>query len=100
MGGGSEEEHVCMHEEALDVISEFVLVATCIHYDHHDGNHTCNAIQLDIVPTYINAPLRKHIGYDTESSSLPPSGTLKVECKDGKYHGQVNLKISSQEYIF
>lgn len=97
MGCHGSEEHdaVCEHEEALDVISEFVLIAHCTHDDGENNS----VIQLGNTK-YINAPLRKKLEY--EKGTLPPPGMLEnlVLKEDGRYHGTATLAHSDQSRIY
>jgi hypothetical protein len=95
----------CEHEEALDVISEFVLIAGLPNEYIGNGNSnnehvptSFNDILLGITK-YINTPLRQSLGY--AKGAMPPPGKLDVVLKgDGKYNGTVILENSEQKRIY
>lgn len=102
---GCHDGPVCAYEEALNIISEFILIANISPANilQKDNNVISNAngennIQLGTTQ-FINTPLRGHLRYD--AGSLPPPGKLvDVTLQDGKYCGKCVLEDDSHTCIF
>ena len=92
------QEQQCAHEEALDVISELVLIS-CTHSSEIKCEDAAINGEIQLGNTkYINAPLRQRLGFT--NGALPPPGKLNVVLQDdGKYHGEATLEDSANKRI-
>lgn len=72
MGCHDDAHGVCEHEEVLDIISEFVLIAQyCAQHDTEKKEEDDIKHDIHLGNTrYINGPLRQRLGYI--KGSLPP----------------------------